>query len=1198
MSLNILELTAQNYPKKPGDKRVWGQLPGAGISFALSSCIQNHSGVVVVLTPDSLTASKLERELAFFLGNALDTDRSETNARPILTFPDWETLPYDSFSPHQDIISERLTTLYQLPQLKQGVLVVPVSTLMHRLCPKEYLLQNTLLIKIGDILDLDSMRMQLQKSGYRSVSEVMDHGEFAIRGSLLDLFPMGSTTPYRIDLFDNIVDTIRLFNPETQRSTEKVDEIHLLPAREYPLTEEAQTLFRNHWREMFEGDPTQSSIYLDVSEGHAALGLEYYLPLFFEKTETLFDYIPEDTLIIKVQSTQSRENSQSKVASIESSMEAFSEQVKERYEQYRHDRLRPILPPSQLFLALNQVFTELNRFPQILLQKDLVENKRQGYSNSSIQPLPELGIEHRHEKPLNLLDNFLKTFKGVVLFCVESPGRKEVLKELLSTISCIPKEVLSWQAFQEFLDHSHDSHVSRDSHGSHDSPTQILIAVAPLEEGMLLPNFCIITESELLGKRVMQRRLRKAKTTEVDIAVRSLAELSINDPVVHINYGIGRYLGLTHLTLSDQEGEFVTLEYAGGTKLYVPVSSLHLISRYSSVDVENAPLTRLGTPEWQKVKRKVLEETRDVAAELLEIYARREAKKGFAFSKPDEQYEAFTSEFPFEETPDQEEAIHQVLQDLLSSKPMDRVVCGDVGFGKTEVALRAAFIAASSGKQVAVLVPTTLLADQHYHTFTDRFAGFPIRIEVLSRFRTAKEQASVIESLKEGKVDVVIGTHKLLQKGIEFKNLGLLIIDEEHRFGVRQKEVFKAMRAEVHILTLTATPIPRTLNMAMGGIRDLSIIATPPAKRLSIKTFVREKQNSLIQEAILRELNRGGQVYYLHNVVETIANAAREIESLVPTARIAVAHGQMRERDLEQIMTDFYHRRYNVLVCTTIIETGIDIPTANTIIIDRADKFGLAQLHQLRGRVGRSHHQAYAFCLVPPKGVMSADAVKRLEALSSLEELGSGFTLATHDLEIRGAGELLGEDQSGDIQAVGFSLYMELLDHAVKSLKSGEVPNLEDTFKKNVEIDLQIPNFLPESYIPDVHTRLILYKRISHAASKDALDDLMIEMIDRFGLLPDQAQVLFKIAEIKLLAQKLGIAKIDVGSKGGRIEFTAKPHINPNKIIELIQKQSSIYQLEGPQKLKFKQELGDREVRLKEVMKLLHSLTNSPLPPS
>jgi len=1011
---------------------------------------------------------------------------------------------------------------------------------------------------MGDTLDLDLMRHQLHKSGYRTVSEVMEHGEFAIRGSLLDLFPMGSNNPYRIDLFDNVVDSIRVFNPDTQRSTEKVSEIHLLPAREYPLTEEAQTAFRNGWRELFEGDPTQSSVYLDVSQGQAALGLEYYLPLFFKETETLFDYIPKNTLFVKVEN-------------IEASMEAFWQQVKERYEQYRHDRLRPILSPSDLFLAPNQVFSDLNRFPQIQVQKAPVE-LRKGYVNYSIQPLPELGIEHRHEKPLNKLDNFLKDFKGAVLFCVESPGRKEVLKELLNTIHCFPKEISSWHDF---------------------TPPELAIAIAPLDEGMLLseqePPICLITESELLGKRVMQRRLRKTRTLDIDIAVRSLAELSINDPVVHINYGIGRYLGLTHLKLSDQEGEFVTLEYAGSSKLYVPVSSLHLISRYSSVDIEKAPLSHLGTPEWQKVKRKVLEETRDVAAELLEIYARREAKKGFAFPNPDEHYEAFSAEFPFEETPDQQEAIQQVLKDLVATKPMDRVVCGDVGFGKTEVALRAAFVAASSGKQVAVLVPTTLLADQHYHTFTDRFAGFPIRIEVLSRFRTTKEQTSVIEGLKDGKVDIVIGTHKLLQKGIQFKSLGLLIIDEEHRFGVRQKEVFKALRAEVHILTLTATPIPRTLNMAMAGIRDLSIIATPPAKRLSIKTFVREKQGSLIQEAILRELNRGGQVYYLHNVVDTIENAARELETLVPGARIVVAHGQMRERELEQVMTDFYHRKYNVLVCTTIIETGIDIPTANTIIIDRADKFGLAQLHQLRGRVGRSHHQAYAFCLVPPKGIMSTDAIKRLEALSSLEELGSGFTLATHDLEIRGAGELLGEAQSGDIQAVGFSLYMELLDHAVKALKSGVEPNLLDPFKKNVEIDLQVPNFIPENYLPDVHTRLILYKRISHASSKDALDDLVTEMIDRFGLLPEQTWSLFKITEIKIMAQKLGISKIDATPKGGRIDFIAKPHINPAKIIELIQTKPNIYQLEGPQKLKFKQDLTDRQVRIKEVMRLVSS---------
>ncbi len=1187
--MSIINLSSPNLPERPQDKRCWGQLPGVGISYALSAVVKSHSGLVVVLVPDPLSASKLERELKFFLdrdnlnfndnssdnsngNNNDDKEESDQESISILTFPDWETLPYDSFSPHQDIVSERLTTLYQLPNLKRGVLVVPIATLMHRLCPKEFLLQNTLLLKIGDRLDLENMRTQLQKSGYRCTPQVMEHGEFAIRGSLLDLFPTGSKTPFRIDLFGDTVDSIRIFNPDTQRSLEKVAEIRLLPAREYPLTEESIASFRTHWRELFEGDPRQSSVYLDVSQGFASLGLEYYLPLFFKETETLFDYIPDNSLIVKVEK-------------VDAASDEFWQEAKERYEQYRHDRLRPILEPKKLFLEPQDVFKDLKRFPQLQLTRDLVE-KRAGFGNCQMEPLPEIGIESRHEKPLARLEEFLNNFTGRVLFCVESAGRREVLKELLFSIGCNPVEMSSWSEYKNSI--------------TINSTIKQALIIAPLEEGMQLQYFpstkslpetlCIITESELLGKRVMQRRHRKARTPEMDMAVRSLAELSIGDPVVHIDHGIGRYLGLTHLTLSGQLGEFVTLEYAGGDKLYVPVASLHLISRYSSIDLQHAPLHRLGNAEWQKVKRKVLEQTRDVAAELLEIYARREAKAGFSFSKPDEQYDAFCTEFPFEETPDQQQAIHQVLQDLLSQKPMDRVVCGDVGFGKTEVALRAAFIGVQAGKQVAVLVPTTLLAQQHFQTFSDRFAGFPVRIEVMSRFRTRKEQEAVIEGLKEGKVDIVIGTHKLLQSGIQFKSLGLLIIDEEHRFGVRQKEAFKAFRSEVDILTLTATPIPRTLNMAMSGIRDLSIIATPPAKRLSIKTFVREKQDSLRQEAIMRELHRGGQVYYLHNVVESIERTAKELEHLVPSARIAVAHGQMRERELEQVMTDFYHHRYNVLVCTTIIETGIDIPTANTIIIDRADKFGLAQLHQLRGRVGRSHHQAYAFCLVPPQALMTADAVKRLDALASLEELGSGFTLATHDLEIRGAGELLGEEQSGNIQAVGFSLFMELLDHAVQALKAGLDPALEDPFKKSVEIDLQLPALIPEEYIPDVHTRLVLYKRISNAASSEALNDLISEIVDRFGLLPEQTGFLFKITELKLQAQKLGICKIDANARGGRLEFVAKPTINPTKIIQLIQTKSNIYQLEGPQKLKFKQDLSDRQVRLKEVMKLIDFL--------
>lgn len=1153
--MSSLELSLSALPTQASEKRFWGTLPGASLALALSSIVKEKAGCVVVVVPDMVAAYRLERELSFFLEGSI----------PVLSIPDWETLPYDRFSPHQDIIAERVTTLYRLPELKQGVLMVPVSTLMHRLCPQSYLLQNTFLLKTGDKLELNAMRHRLSSSGYRCVTEVMEHGEFAVRGSIVDIFPMGSNSPFRIDLWDSIIDTIRLFDVNTQRSLDKIEAIQLLPAREFPLTGEAIGHFCQSWTQTFEGVPTQCAMYMDVSQGLASMGLEYYLPLFFEQTESLFDYIPKDALVVKVES-------------VNKAIQNFWQHIQERYEQYRHDRTRPILEPHAIFLNPDAVFSALKRFPEVQLYEapiDVNEIKRAGTYNAGVQNVPDIAIEARIQKPLSRLLDWMATFQGRILLCVESTGRREIVSELLLSSGLNYVEISTWTEWQ-------------------DQPLSMI--VGPLEAGLFLESagVAIITESELFGKRlVMQRRRRKGSQEDTLSETRHLAELSIGDPVVHIEHGIGRYMGLTHLTLSGSAGEFITLEYAEGSKLYVPVTDLQLISRYSSSDLKNAPLHALGNPKWQKIKNKVLAQTRDVAAELLEIYAKREAKVGFQFPKPDEQYEAFAAEFPFEETPDQLQAIHQVIADLTASKPMDRLVCGDVGFGKTEVALRAAFVAVSANKQVAVLVPTTLLAEQHYQTFSDRFAGFPVRIDVMSRFKSDKEQATLLSALKAGKVDIVIGTHALLQKTVQFKALGLLIIDEEHRFGVKQKENFKALRSEVDILTLTATPIPRTLNMALSGIRDLSIIATPPAKRLSIKTFVRERQSALIQEAIERELYRGGQVYYLHNEVDTIEKTARELEKLVPSARISVAHGQMRERDLERIMSDFYHRRYNVLVCTTIIETGIDVPTANTIIMDRADKLGLAQLHQLRGRVGRSHHQAYAFCLVPPKAMITRDAEKRLEALESLEELGSGFHLATQDLEIRGAGELLGEEQSGNIQAVGIGLFMELLDHAVKVIRSGADLNSDDPFKKSVEIELQIPAFIPEDYLPDVHMRLKLYRRLSKLTHQEALDDLRVEMIDRFGPLPEPTGFLFKITAMKLQAQKIGITKIDAGPKGGRFEFGVKADVNTAKLIQLIQTQSNIYQLEGPQKFRFKQDLQDRNIRLETVLGLMKVLQAS-----
>ena len=1143
--------TSLPLPTKPGMRQNFGSVQGSSASLVLANIAQQAPGLIVVGLSDPAYVPQLERELLFFL----DEQRNEI---PVLSFPDWETLPYDLFSPHKDIVSARLKTLCQLPLLKKGILLVPIITLMHRISPKEYGLQNTLWIKKGQSFHLSEMRERLTEAGYRAVPEVMQHGEFAVRGSIMDLFPMGSDKPYRIDLFDNEIYSIRVFDHESQRSLETVQEVQLLPAYEFPLNAEGIVQFRTDFRDEFEGDPTQCSLYQDVSAGHVSPGLEYYLPLFFEKTNDLLDYVPKNTLIVEIEDLSIAAN-------------LFWEQVKERHEQYRHDRYRPILEPKRLFLQPTEVFAKIKAFPKVQLNKGIIEEK-QAALNFKIHPLPPLFIESRQEKPFLDLSQFLDHFKGNILFCVESAGRREILRELLSHIHCFPSEIAHWSQIEQLIN-------------------RIVLVVGPLESGFILDqNLAVVTESDLFGKRVMQRRHRKSVRRTFDTEIQSLAELSIGDPVVHVEHGIGRYQGLIRLNVSDSEGEFVALEYAAGDKLYIPVASLDLISRYSGADLEHAPIHRLGTDQWQRAKRKAIEQVSDIAAELLEIYAHRSAKQGFAYPKPDEQYDTFCLQFPFEETPDQQKAIEEVLQDLMSQRPMDRVVCGDVGFGKTEVALRAAFMAVQAGKQVAVLVPTTLLAEQHFQTFTDRFSRFPIKIEVISRFRSAKEVAGICQKVEEGKIDILIGTHKILQDEIHFKTLGLLIIDEEHRFGVKQKETFKKMRSEVDILTLTATPIPRTLNMALTGVRDLSIIATPPLKRLSIKTFVRERHSALITEAILREHYRGGQVYFLHNAVETIEREAVELEKLVPTARIAIAHGQMPERELEQVMADFYHRKYNVLICTTIIETGIDIPTANTIIIDRADKFGLSQLHQLRGRVGRSHHQAYAFCLIPPKAKITKDASKRLEALSMMEELGSGFTLATHDLEIRGAGELLGDSQSGNIQSIGFQLYHELLDEAVKTLKAGGSLDLGITFKRGVDIDLQIPALIPESYIPDVHTRLVLYKRLSSCKSKEALEDLSVEMIDRFGVLPMQTQNLLKVTELKFQAEALGICKIEAGAKGGRFEFGTTPKIDPSKIIQMIQQSPKLYRLEGSQKLRFQRDLSDPKTRIQEVRKIMDSL--------
>ena len=1128
-------------------KQTWGNLPGAALSLAIAEAASNAERFTLLLTADSQSAERLQDELAFFAPGL-----------PVLHFPDWETLPYDVFSPHQDIISQRIAALYRLPELTHGVLVVPITTALHRLAPKRFLLGSSLVLDIGQKLDVEQMRTRLEAAGYRCVDTVYEHGEFAVRGALIDLFPMGSALPYRIDLFDDEIETLRTFDPENQRSIDKVESIRLLPAREFPVRKESVTGFRARFRERFDVDFRRCPIYQDLSTGITPAGIEYYLPLFFDETSTLFDYLPEDTQVFSL-------------PGIEQAAEHFWKDVRSRYEDRRVDPERPLLPPAELFIPVEDCFAHLKSWPRVVVSQDDVETGI-GRERFPASRFPELAIDAKASEPLGALRRFLDEFPGRVLFTAESAGRREVLLELLARLKLRPQEVGGWPEFV-------------------DSKERLAITIAPLDDGLLLQDVALIAESPLFGQRIMQRRRREKGRDAGENVIKNLTELREGAPVVHIDHGVGRYQGLVTLEIEGQAAEFLMLKYAEEAKLYVPVSSLHLIARYTGSDDALAPLHRLGSETWQKAKRKAAEQVRDVAAELLDIYARRAAREGHAFADPQVDYETFSAGFPFEETPDQQAAIEAVRSDMLAPKPMDRLICGDVGFGKTEVAMRAAFIAVHSGKQVAVLVPTTLLAQQHYNSFRDRFADWPVRVEVMSRFKSAKEIQAAVQELAEGKVDILIGTHKLLQDDVKFTNLGLVIIDEEHRFGVRQKEQLKALRSEVDILTLTATPIPRTLNMAVAGMRDLSIIATPPARRLSVRTFVMEQQDAVIKEALLRELLRGGQVYYLHNDVKTIEKCAADIAALVPEARIGVGHGQMRERELEQVMGDFYHKRFNVLIASTIIETGIDVPSANTIIIERADKFGLAQLHQLRGRVGRSHHQAYAYLLTPPRKAMTDDAQKRLEAIANAQDLGAGFVLATHDLEIRGAGELLGDGQSGQIQAVGFTLYMEMLERAVKSIQKGEQPNLDQPLGGGPEINLRLPALIPEDYLPDVHARLILYKRIANATDEDGLKELQVEMIDRFGLLPEPTKNLVRLTLLKLHAEKLGITKIDAGPQGGRIEFAADTSVDPMVLIKLIQSQPKRYKFEGATVFKFQVPMERPEERFNTLEALLERLS-------
>ncbi|MDC5848744.1 transcription-repair coupling factor [Vibrio europaeus] len=1139
--------------ERAGDKKQIGNLQGASLALAIAELAQQHGSHTLLAVPDPQTALKLQQELEQFA------------TQEVALFPDWETLPYDSFSPHQEIISDRISRLYQLPTQSSGITIVPVNTLLQRQSPRDYLMQHTLMVKVGDLFSLEKLRIQLEKSGYRHVDQVFGPGEYASRGSILDLFPMGSNDPFRIDFFDDEIDTIRTFDPENQRSIEDKQEIRLLPAHEFPTSESAIEDFRIRWRQRFEARREPESVYMQVSKGTWPAGIEYWQPLFFEQTETLFDYIPENTQLLTV-------------GQLEPAIDTFLDDVDYRYDQRKVDPLRPLLPPEELWLKKDELFSQFKQLPQVQLYVEPVSEK-QGRCNPNISSLPELAVQHQNKEPLAALRQFSETFTGQIVFSVESEGRREALLELLQRIKLKPQE-------------------SGDLQQALSSGNKFNLILGAAEHGFVFGDeqVALICESDLLGDRVIQRRRKDRKTTNSDAVIRNLAELQPGQPVVHIDHGIGRYIGLQTLEAGGMTTEYVTLEYQNDAKLYVPVASLNLISRYSGGAEDSAPLHKLGGEAWAKARRKAAEKVRDVAAELLDVYAKRELKPGYKFELDRGQYATFKAGFPFEETDDQSMAINAVMSDMCQAKAMDRLVCGDVGFGKTEVAMRAAFVATDNSKQVAVLVPTTLLAQQHFENFRDRFANLPIRVEVLSRFKTAKEQKQVLQDIEEGKVDLVVGTHKLLSNDIKFKDLGLLIVDEEHRFGVRQKEKMKAMRADVDILTLTATPIPRTLNMAMSGMRDLSIIATPPARRLAIKTFVRQSDDAVVREAVLREIMRGGQVYFLHNQVETIEKVAADLEKLIPEARVTVAHGQMRERELERIMNDFYHQRFNLLVCTTIIETGIDVPTANTIIMDRADNLGLAQLHQLRGRVGRSHHQAYAYLMTPHPKAMTKDAIKRLDAIASLEDLGAGFTLATHDLEIRGAGELLGDEQSGQIQSVGFTLYMEMLEQAVEALKEGKEPSLDELLREQTEVEMRLPALLPDDYIPDINTRLSMYKQIASVTSEDELGELKIELIDRFGLLPDATKNLLSVAKLKLQAAALKVKKIEAHDKGGFIEFYPDADINPMYLVKLLQSQPQKFAMDGPTKFKFTIPLVDRRKRIQFVSDMLGEFQQNLLP--
>ncbi|MBL8496687.1 transcription-repair coupling factor [Nitrosomonas sp. JL21] len=1142
----------------PGTVLRHGNFAGSSDALFLAQLGQQAKPITVI-TANALDAQRLLEEIPYFAPEL-----------KVHLLPDWETLPYDTFSPHHDLVSERLATLYQVMNGACDVLIAPLTTALYRMLPREYLAAHTFFLKTGELLDLAGLRSQLTLAGYSHVTQVFSPGEYSVRGGLIDLFPMGSPLPYRIDLLDNEIDTIRTFDVDTQRSIYPVKEIRLLPAREFPLDEAGRTTFRGKFREKFEGDPTKKQIYKDISKGLTPAGIEYYLPLFFDQTATVFDYLPDNTVLCLHHD-------------VRPVIDEFWRDTQSRYQLLRGDMERPLLPPTELFLTSDGFFGQLKPYARIEILPAAQESKLAAPKHT--HTLPSVQVNRHAENPLEKLAAFTAEFSlagGRILLLAESLGRRELIAEYLHQYGLRPTICEDYAAFL--------------------SSTQFfMLGVAPLYTGFVddADRFAVITESELYATHVHGRRERESRksATSTDNILRDLSEIKPGDPVVHEQHGIGRYLGLVSMDVGEGEpgelSEFLSLEYEGGDKLYVPVSQLYLIGRYSGAASESAPLHKLGSSQWDKAKRKAMQQVRDTAAELLNLYAQRAAREGHTFTLQQHDYDAFAEGFGFEETADQAAAIKAVIEDLTSGKPMDRLICGDVGFGKTEVALRAAFIAVADGKQVAVLVPTTLLAEQHFQNFSDRFGliadQWPVKIAELSRFRSAKEQTQAIEGLARGDIDIIIGTHKLIQKDVHFKNLGLVIIDEEHRFGVRQKEQLKKLRAEVDVLTLTATPIPRTLAMSLEGLRDFSIIATAPQRRLAIRTFVSGFSMGIIREACLRELKRGGQIYFLHNEVSTIQLMQEKLTSLLPEARINIAHGQMPERELEYVMRDFYQQRFNILLCTTIIETGIDIPSANTIIINNAHKFGLAQLHQLRGRVGRSHHQAYAYLLTPPEEALGAQAKKRLEAIQAMEELGSGFYLAMHDLEIRGAGAVLSESQSGEMQEIGFSLYSTMLDTAIQSLKQGKEPDMQHPLGVATEINLHVPALLPEDYCHDIHERLVLYKRMANCNDDDQLDDMQRELIDRFGLLPNPARALLDCHRLRIAAKPLGIIRIDASTDSIQVQFIPNPPIDPLKIIQLIQS-SREYSLSGQDRLKIQikiEDVNQRVMRIKELMQKL-----------